>query len=210
MRKYDLVIFLGSQITTKEGNIYDLPEHTLMKVQAAIIAWEKELVEKFAISGGYNIGVRYDHTKILEEANFSFEAVAKARNKKSEAEVIRNFMTKHGVPLEVIFLEELSATTEEQADIFKIILRRTTFAQDKKIAILTLLHHMNKALPIFRKTNPSIEPLFAEDLLALKEEYIKQVCWYYSVPRGGKQWPVHEIRKLLQEGRSVEELLKNS
>jgi len=108
-----------------------------------------------------------------------------------------------------MFFEELSATTEENAEILKILLKRSTFAFAKKIAILTLIYHMERALPVFRSTGLEVEPLFTEDLLTLEgEPGIEKVCQYYSVPKGGKQWPVDKIRELLSSGRSIGELLR--
>lgn len=124
--------------------------------------------------------------------------------------MIAEFLLKeYLIPSEAILLEEFSATTEENVETLKILLKRTTFAFAKKIAIQTLIYHMEKALPIFRKAGLDVEPLFAEDLLALEgESGIEKVCQYYSVPKGGKQWPVDKIRELLSSGKSIGELLE--
>ena len=69
---------------------------------------------------------------------------------------------------------------------------------------------MERAFPGFKKSlkeNFEIKPLFAEDLLATKKGGIKKVCRYYSVPRGGKEWPVDKIRELLSAQESIGELL---
>jgi hypothetical protein len=218
LEKYDLVILLGSQIKKirvfdKSGFFldckYSLAPHTNLKSEAAGIAWKKEIVEKFIISGGHNFNVRYNAEEI-KEPDFSFKAVTWGQREKSEAEVIAEFLgEKYGVPIEAMFLEELSATTEESAEILKILLKRTTFSFAKKIAILTLIYHMERALPAFRSAGLEVEPLFAEDLLALEgKSGIDKVCEYYSVPKGGKQWPVDKIRELLSNGRSIGELLE--
>ena len=204
LRKYDLVILLGSQV--KKGNI--LAPHTELKARAAAIAWREGITKKLIVSGGYNFGVRYDDSEILKTLDFSFGAFVDARMCQSEAEIISGYIARYAVPLGVMFLEELSATTEENAEVLKIILKRTTFTFAKKIAILTLAYHMEKALPVFKNAGLEVEPLFAEDLLALEGETgIAQVCNYYSVPKGGKQWPVDKIRELLTSGRSIGELM---
>ena len=207
MEKYDLVIVLGAQIK-KENNKYLLAPHTELRARAAAIAFHNGISKKFVISGGYNFLVRYNENQILSKPDFSFEAFAKGRAWRSEADLIKEYMRGIDVPEEAMFLEELSATTEETAEILKILLRRSTFNFAKKIAILTLIYHMERALPVFKEAGLKVEPLFAEDLLALKgESGIDKVCNYYSVPKGGKQWPVDKIRELLSNGRSIGELL---
>lgn len=204
-----MVILLGSQIKKRDDKYYLAP-HTRLKAEAAGIAWQKGITKRFIISGGYNFQVRYNDTEILKNPDFSFEAFAKGREKKSEAEVIAEFLIREcRIPREAMFLEELSAYTEEQAEILKILLKRLTFAEMKKRAILTLIYHMERALPIFRKTGLEVKPLFVEDLLALEgKSGIDKVCKYYSVPKGGKQWPIDKIRELLSSGRSIGELME--
>jgi uncharacterized SAM-binding protein YcdF (DUF218 family) len=209
-KNYDLVIVLGSQIK-KEGKNYTLAPHTKLKAEAAGIAFKRGIVKRFIISGGYNLGVRYDEREILKNPDFSFESFARARLEKSEAQVIAEFLHKeYGVPIEAMYLEEISATTRENAEIVKIILsRKPTFGFVKTIGILTLIYHMEKALPIFKEVGLNVESIFAEDLLAMEGETgIKKVCEYYSILRSGKQWPVDKIKELLLEGRSIGELLK--
>jgi len=45
-------------------------------------------------------------------------------------------------------------------------------------------------------------------LLLVLEGESDKVCQYYSVPKGGKQWPVDKIRELLSSGRSIGELIQ--
>lgn len=208
MERYDLVILLGSQVKRKDDR-YSLAQHTALKAWAAGIAFQREIARKFIISGGYNFNVRYDYAEILKEPDFSFEAFTQGRRKKSEAEVIAKFLEdNHGVPKTAMFLEELSAYTKENAEILKILLKRTTFDFAEQIAILTLIYHMQRALPVFRGVGLEVEPLYAEDLLALEgKQNIDIVCRYYSIPKGGKQWDTEKIRELLSSGRSIGELM---
>ncbi|MFQ6049856.1 MAG: YdcF family protein [Candidatus Paceibacterales bacterium] len=206
MEKYDLVILLGSQVL-KQDNQYVLARHTQLKAQATVIASREGIAEKFIISGGGNFWVRYDENEILPKADFSFEAFVRGRNEKSEAEVIRDYMKSHGVLEKAMFLEELSATTKENALIIKILLERTTFDFAKRVAILTLAYHMERALPVFQEAGLNIQPLFTEDVLALEgKPGVDKVCQYYSVPKGGKQWDTTKIEQLLSSGRSIREL----
>jgi uncharacterized SAM-binding protein YcdF (DUF218 family) len=209
LERYDLVIVLGAQIK-KENEKYLLAPHTELRARAAANAFHSGTAERFIISGGYNFLVRYNENQILSKADFSFKAFAKSRAWMSEASLIKEYMMGFDIPEEAIFLEELSATTEETAEILKILIRRKpTFDFAKKIAILTLIYHMKRALPVFQNSGLRVEPLFAEDLLALEgKSGIEKVCQYYSVPKGGKQWPVDKIRELLSSGRSIGELLE--
>jgi hypothetical protein len=94
---------------------------------------ERKLSEKFFVSGGYNVGIRYNPKQILQPPNFSFEAIAKARwLGPSEAQIIFEEMVKKGVPQEKIFLEELSTTSKKNAEMLRIFLKRTTFQGIKK------------------------------------------------------------------------------
>jgi len=211
LEKYDLVILLGSQIKFKGISGYMLAPHTELKAKAAGIAWREGITRRFIISGGYNFWVRYDESKILETPDLSFKAFTQGRMQESEARVIAEFLERrYKVLPEAMFLEELSATTHEQAEILGILLKRKpTFTFAKKIAILTLIYHMQRALPIFQSRGLEVEPLFAEDLLVLEgKSGIKKVCQYYSTPKEGKQWPVERIRELLSIRRSIGELLK--
>jgi len=204
-----VIVLLGSQVTRQAGQ-YALAPHTELKARAAGVAWEKGVGKRFIISGGYNWGVRYDDKQILPKPDFSFEAFTKARRMgKSEAEVIRDFMREHcGVPEDAMLLEEASATTEENAEFLKIILERPTFSEAKGIAILTLIHHMERALPAFRAII-EVEPLLAEDLLAMQGPiWIDKICEYYESLKEGKQWDTRKIRELLTNRKSIGELLK--
>ena len=117
-------------------------------------------------------------------------------------------MEKKGVPKEVMFLEETSAITQENADILKILLRRTTFNFVKKVALLTLGYHMRFAFPAFEKALEStviIEPLFTEDLFGLAGR-IEEICQYYSTPKAKIPWDTEKIKELLSNGKSVGEI----
>lgn len=212
MDKYDLVVLLGSQIKLIDDN-YVLAPHTEMKAKAGVIALEKGITEKMIISGGYNFCVRYDLDKVLTKPDFSFTAFSVARFEySSEAQEIANFMTKDNKEIwHKIYLEELSATTEENAEFVKIMLKRTpTFDQVEKVGILTLLYHMEKALPIFRRAGIPALPLFAEELLVSADaSWVDKICGYYITPKGGKQYNAEKIRELLTtKDRFLEEILQ--
>jgi uncharacterized SAM-binding protein YcdF (DUF218 family) len=207
LEKYELAILLGSQVKKKNG-IYFLAPHTELKADAAILAFKHKITGNFIVSGGHNFNVRYDDQNILSKADFSFEAFIKGKQEQSEAQIIKQHMINHGVPGERIFTEELSATTQENAEIVKILLKRTTFNFAKKIGLITLIYQMERALPEFKNAGVDAEPLFAEDLLALEgKTSIDRICQYYSVPKAGKQWDINRISDLLSSARSIGELL---
>jgi len=209
LEKYDVVVLPGSQVMRRAGH-YALAPHTELKARAAGVAWAKGIGKRFIISGGYNWGVRYDDRQIFPKPDFSFEAFTRARRMgKSEAEIIRDFMREHcGIPEDTMLLEEVSATTEENAEFLGVILERPTFSEAKGIAILTLAHHMERALPAFRAIM-EVAPLLAEDLLTLQGPiWIDKICRYYESPKEGRQWDTDRIRELLTNGKSIGELLK--
>jgi hypothetical protein len=137
-----------------------------------------------------------------------------------------------------IFVEGLSATTEENAEFALALLRRTpAFQQVQSVGILTLLYHMERALPVFRsaykregikrkafaeagiedsvqggrftvRPDLRINGVFAETLLADSDpSQIDKICQYYTTPKGGKQYNVNQMRKLLTEGKSLYEMM---
>lgn len=161
---------LGSQIK-KRSKRYILAPHTKLKAIAAGLTWRIGITKKILISGGYNFWVRYNENQIFSKPNFSFEAFVKGREEKSEAEIIRNFLRQNfNIPNEAIFVEELSATTEESAAILKILLKRSTFSFVKKIGILTTHSHMRKALQAFESVGLKVEPLYAEEIVRHYQE----------------------------------------
>lgn len=225
MNHYDLVIQLGSQVQFVEGR-YILAPHTLMRTVASALVLKKGIAPALMISGGSNFGVRYGDKELLKPAVFSFTAFAHADFvRKSEAAVIKDVLVNElGFTSPQIFAETLSATTEENAEFVKIILRRRPmFTGNEKVAILTLLYHMEDkidkegkrkpgALNIFRQAGLNVEPLFAENVLVdydpSPEVEIEKICQYYSTPKGGRQYDVGQIRSLLKYGKSLEAMMQ--
>jgi hypothetical protein len=216
---YDLVIQLGSQVMYSSAG-YRLAPHTEMRTRASAIVLRKDIAPRLIISGCSNFGVRYDDEKIFgkdhptqKTAVFTFEAFADSDyNRKSEAAVIKDMLVKEmmGIDSTKVFAETLSATTEENAEFVKIMLRRRPmFNGNEKIAILTLLYHMERAFPIFKTAGLNVEPLFAENVLCDDDsKQVDRICEYYKTPKGGKQYDVERIRQLLTQGKSLEELMQ--
>lgn len=212
MYYYELVIQLGSQVKYSPAGHYELAPHTAMRTEASAIVLTNDLRVKLIIAGGSNFGVRYNDQELLKPPDFSFEAFANADlYRRSEAAVIKDVLVeKYGVQSNRIFPETLSSTTEENAEFVKILLkRRPAFTGNETTAVLTLLYHMERALPIFRKAGLAVHPLFAENVLANNDRArIDEICQYYATPKGGKQYPVDQIHQLLSVGRSLEELMR--
>jgi uncharacterized SAM-binding protein YcdF (DUF218 family) len=214
--RFPLVVVLGSQVHHDESTReYSLAEHTRMKVEAAAIALRQGMTEQMIFSGGYNFGVRYDDGKILNPPDFSFPALSTAQvARTSEARAMRNVaVDDFGAKSQCILLEEMSATTEENAFCVDIMLKRTTFTNVKNIGILALFHHLPRALAIFRSACAyagfEFYPVIAENLLATKgETAIDKIAKYYGVPRGGRQHDAKRIRQLLSEGKSLAEMME--
>ncbi len=212
--QFPVIVVLGSQIhhdeTTGE---YSLALHTHMKTEAASIALRKGMTEKVILSGGYNFGVRYDDAQIISPPDFRLSSFSRARqNRISEAQAMFDIAVQcFDAPADYILLEELSATTEENAAAVNIMLKRSTFSGMTKVGVLALLHHLPRALTIFKTacTSFQIEPVIAEDLLTTKgETEIDKIAKYYAEPRGNKKWDTKRIRALLTEGKSLAEMME--
>lgn len=212
--RYDLVITLGSQIKHDGGHprIYSLAEHTAMKAEAAAHALTAGLTERMVVSGGFNFGVRYDAQSIMDEADYSFRAFARARRLGiSEAKAMSDVMIEDfNADFNMMILEESSGTTFENTRFVAAMLQRTpAFAEVKKIGVIAMLYHMKRALSDFQSVGIDAVPLFPEQLLVLKDPAkIEDICTYYSVPRAKKQWDVDRIRELLERGDDLADLLK--
>ncbi len=212
--QFPLIVVLGSQIHYDEANQeYSLAAHTRMKVEAAVIALRKGVTERMIFSGGYNFGVRYDDETIIAPPDFSFQALATAqRARTSEARAMRDVAHEaFDVKPSQILLEEGSATTEENAAFVNIMLKRSTFTGIGKIGVLALLHHLPRALSIFKTACAGFEimPVIAEDLLATKGGHeIDKIAKYYATARGGKQYDAKRIRTLLTDGMSLVEMME--
>ena len=206
----DIVVQLGSQVKFVNG--YQLAIHTKMRTEATAFLLSERFAKKAIILGGSNFGIRYNYTEILNSPDFSFEAFAGAHYEgDAESIVIKEYLVNiWSIPYYDIFAETLSATTEENAEFLKILLRRRPmFTGKEKIGLLTLLYHMERALPVFKKAGLDVIPIFAEEVLFEQSSSfnLNEILNYYKTPKGGKQYPVEEIKRLLTQGKSLIELM---
>lgn len=223
----DVIAVLGSRIGISNGKVKPAL-HTEMKIRAAGIAFKMGCSSRFILNGGYNFGVRYGldiEEPAYAEENISEIAQEKARVYRSEASLMAEFMRKEcGVSPDCLILEEDSRTIQENVEFCREIVRRL-YTRGKSLVgsyglgVLTLLCHMERALPLFQEEIGKIEsrngnrirviPFFAEDILVEADDsWIKRICEYYNVPRGGKQWDVRKIKNLLVERNSLAFMLK--
>ena len=236
MEKSDLGIVLGARYGKRNGRII-LGESAEMRARAAGIVYEEGLVKEFIISGGYGLFIRYDidlefpvydyekRLEITQDEETYQKARQKARVYPSEAFVMREFVQKYyGVPLEVLYLEQDSETTQENIKYcWKIIKSKYQGKRDKnnfyQVAIITNLYHMEKASDLLKEEVKAIKNqfdyqikivyLFAEDLLVIENHFwIERIRKYYKDKYDG-QWDSDCIYELLSNGKSVEELFKN-
>jgi len=215
--KFDVVCQLGSQVMY-ETSKYKLAPHTRMRTAASAIVLKTAIAPRLMVLGGSNFGIRYDdnltfnnqHPK-QKNAVFTFEAFANSDyNRKSEAAVIKDVLVgEFDIPSSQVVAETVSATTEENVAFLAIMLkRRPMFTGNEKIGILTLLYHMERAFPIFQKAGLNVAPIFAENVLCKHDPtWFNKICEYYSTPKGGKQYDVARIRRLLIEDKSLEEII---
>jgi len=165
VKKYDLVCQLGSQVKfvpTDTGGYYELPEHTDMRTRASVGVINAGIAPLLMVLGGSNFGVRYDDSKVFGPQHptqktpvFTFEAFAASDyDRESEAAVIKEVLvTNYRVPSEKIRTETISASTEQNARFcINMLMQRPTYAGVKKVGVLTLLYHMERAFPDFQKT----------------------------------------------------------
>ena len=212
----DVVVVLGARIGVWNGNGKMAPAfHTEMRARAAGFAWKEKMAKGFILSGGYNIGVRYDldrSTPVFGNPNspkkpdFSKRAQQKARCYRSEASVMAEIMIRdYGVPPEVLILEEESRTTAENAQNTLRILGRLNV---KKFTILTNLFHIQRAVKEFVFTQRPIamlpSTLLAESLYVKEDRrHLSLVLDYYSGSLGGMTWNQGEMRRWLLKNGDV-------
>ncbi|MCK4454040.1 YdcF family protein [Candidatus Parcubacteria bacterium] len=214
---FDLIVVLGSQVMKVDREYY-LAAHTRLKADAAVIAWKMGMTGHFLASGGPNFGVRYNEKDILSKVDSSFEAFARAGFEKSEAEIIRDYMVKGGVPGYRILLEKSSAFTKEHPEFIKILLERDTFDFVKRIGILTMVYHQ-KGFSVF-------EEEFYGEAIEVVPVYTEKIIVDYGGPEGagrvrgyyGREFPetykkpapfdIDKLIEILAQGRNIAELLE--
>lgn len=200
-----------------------------MRGAAAGIAYQQNIVKKFVITGGHNFFVRYaldpsvpvygtvkdpQRQKELKKKGYKAKAdyrkhtKEKAKQYPSEAEALAQFLNnKYNVSLKQIVLEKKARNTEENAVYCRSLLQEKNWL-DKSIALLTHLYHMERAIEHFQKTGVKVEPLYVEDILGKVDPvWIERICKYYSSPKGGKEYNVEKMKKLLSQGETVGKLM---
>lgn len=204
MQGYDVVVVLGAQIIRNQHGRIIPAFHTEMRARAAGIAYKLGLTMIVIISGGHNVGVRYSFkdNSVFPKPNLNLFALIRARLYPSEASVMAEFIRKaYAVPRSAMNLEERSTDTKANAENCRIVVERL---HARRVAILTHLYHMERAMDDFKEVRLNPDPLYAEDLLVLDDHsWIDRIVEYYSNPRGGRQWDTATIRKNLENRESI-------
>lgn len=207
---YDIAIVLGARIGIRDGKMCLAP-HTEMRVRAAGVLWKKGLARRFILTGGHNIGVRFDLDISVpifgrpdsdREPDFSEAAKEKARCYRSEASVMAELMKKdYAVPPEVLILEEDAHSTADNAKKVKDILKRISVTD---VALITNLFHMDCAIQEFRQAGMTCKPLYAEPPYVKEDENrLPIVLSYYSTPFGNVLWNKEEVCDWLLNGGNI-------
>ena len=109
-----------------------------------------------------------------------------------------------------VIIEDLSATTAENAAFVRIILKRTpTFDWVENVKLITNLYHIPTVVKAFEEAGVKAEPLPAEDLL-WGTEHEGRVLEYYRdrQERTGNPFPnLERLAEIAQKRGSVLELL---
>lgn len=203
---YDLVVALGARVGLKYQGGLDMmvpSKHLEMRLEAIHLLYENRVADRFLLSGGYNVGVRYPETlaeprygdnSFVPPKNFSDIARMRARRHRSEASVMTEFLQlMYQMPPECFILEEQSHTTKENALFVQAICKRMGI---KHIGLVTNVYHITQATQAFREPCLDVDGIPAEHVLwALDTTDIwrPKICEYYSQPRGEKLWDVEEF-----------------
>jgi len=183
-------------------------------------------MRRFILSGGYNIGVRYEivNNTLITTPDFSFENFGRAHDYISEAGIMRSSLqTVYNLSSSSLVLDELSATTDENARAVAFFLLRSNFLNSGptptplRIGILSNLFHLPKALHSFKtqlniffggKVQIFLYPLPAEDYCILDEARPPSDYQNYIVDIGNAyQWAMDQ--GIIPKGMiDVDQLLK--
>lgn len=211
---FDVVVVLGARVGVRNGNGKMVPAfHTEMRAGAAGVAWQKKLAKRFILTGGHNIGVRYDLDLAIpvfgqpdskKEPDFSKSAKQQARCYRSEASVMAEIMKRdYDVPPEVLILEEESHTTFDNVQNTIKILSRLK-VKKFGVGLLTNLFHMVRAFTEFRIAPGGgiPAPIYAEPLYVGEDKkHLVLVMDYYSTAVAGMTWKKEDVRTwLLKDG----------
>ncbi|TSC83136.1 MAG: hypothetical protein G01um101419_218 [Parcubacteria group bacterium Gr01-1014_19] len=171
MPTYDLVVVLGSRMGLDSQGVMRLAPITAMKVRAAGFAWQSEMADRFVLSGGHTIRVRFGlnlGSPVFgvagsdQQPNFSDAAKDCGRWFRSEASVMAEALKKEfGVFPESLILEEDSYCTADNAKMTQLIVARL---KAKNVGLITHRSQMEKAKEEFLKAGIAVTPLIAEQL----------------------------------------------
>lgn len=170
MTHLDLGVVLGCRVGLNDSGLMALSNAARIRVQAAGQCWKSKLVDRFVISGGHVIGVRYALDMKIpvfgrpnsdRAPDFSEAAKEQAKLYRSEASVMAEVLNREfGVVPEALILEEGSYCTADNARLTAPIVTRLGV---ERIAVITGRDAMEKALREFQKVGILATPLVAEE-----------------------------------------------
>ncbi len=211
-----LVVILGAQLLLQNDVIVPATQLSVRLAACAGFSNVHGTPNTIIVSGGYNIGVRYEieNNTVLEKPDFSTKAIANARNKgPSEAFIMKQILSDtYQIPSKFIIEEDISATTIENALMCATIMKRQGRTH---LHLLTNLSHMERAVRVFEEAGLTVTPIYAEDyaIFDTQFEWEPLLLEMYSGKRAGRLWDVQKMKKILKERlsgdltRSVKELL---
>ncbi len=211
------VVVLGAQLLLQNGVI--IPARHL-SIRLAACSGYLQVVhhapKTIIVSGGYNIGVRYEivNNTVMDEPDFSTKAIADARIQgPSEAFVMKQILSQqYKIPSHTIIEEDVSTTTVENAVICATIMKRMGKSHAH---LLTNLYHMQRALIAFEEAGITATPIYAEDYAIFDTSFAwaPTLVEMYSGMRGGRMWDSQKMQEIFEQRlcgdltRSVNELL---
>jgi hypothetical protein len=192
-----LVVILGAQLLLQNDVIVPATQLSVRLAACAGFSNVHGTPNTIIVSGGYNIGVRYEveNNTVLEKPDFSTKAIANARNKG---------------PSEAFIMKQILSDTYQIPS--KYIMKRQGRTH---LHLLTNLSHMERAVRVFEEAGLTVTPIYAEDyaIFDTQFEWEPLLLEMYSGKRAGRLWDVQKMKTILKERlsgdltRSVEELL---
>ena len=99
---------------------------------------------------------------IIEYIILSGGVVAAPDTAASEAELMKQTLLLHGIPDSIIFTENRSINTYQNAVYTRVLLEQTPAIRSEKYLLITSAFHMRRAVACFKKQNIAVEPFPAD------------------------------------------------
>jgi len=140
-KPYDYGIVLGGMITHDSKNDRINVVRSFDRMLQTIELYKKNKLKRFFLTGGSG--------SIVEDKFY-------------EAELLRNFLVRIGIPSEDILYESNSRNTRENAVYTAKIINQIDTSETKRCLLITSAFHMRRGLGCFRKVGLDITPFVAD------------------------------------------------